>query len=219
MVAEVEHQQVERRPAARYRVAVGVVVLVIAVAFVGQRRVRIVENGDNLVVVLKGVEETQHGEHQGVGQRVQQHCFDTPQRQQRQYAETHRQHQRRPGPLGLVRVADERRQHQDRVHHVIHRRHIGPLQGEHQFLGARVRLEPGPVVKGDGVGVIHVMAHVLVTQILVGAIAAPGEPVECPSQTGVVFHLLEQRVVGAVVHQVGGDHHGVATGQHAQGGQ
>jgi len=52
--------------------------------------------------------------------------------------------------------------------------------------------------------------------LLEALVAGPGDPVEQAPQPGVVGLVGEDRIVGALVHQVGGDDHGVGQQRHGQ---
>ena len=63
------------------------------------------------------------------------------------------------------------------------------------------------------------VAHVFVTEVFVGAVAAASEPVQRLAKAGVVLGFLEQSIMSAVMYQVGGDDHPMAAGQDADNGQ
>ena len=81
--------------------------------------------------------------------------------------------------------------------------------------------EIGPIVEPYEVGVLDMVTHMLRAQLSVGSIAPSRKPVQPVSRQGIMVRRLEQRVVRAVVDQVGGDDHAVRqrdTTDHHQNG-
>jgi hypothetical protein len=94
---------------------------------------------------------------------------------------------------------------------------VEPFQQLDQLRQPRVPRDESFVHEPDRVVVIHVVAEVLVADVLEGAVGGAADPVQEPAEPRIGVVAAEHGVVAALVDQVGADRHRVAQQQHGAG--
>ena len=215
VIAEIEREQVESRPARRDHVGVGVGLLVDAVTPVhGHRLGRL--NEELIKRVVKGVEKIEHMQQQRISHCVQQQRLERPRAQARQQGAPDQQHGRRTWQVPALGRDEERPGDDLPVHEDLGGRDVGPFERAQHAFERGAALHQALEIKAGDIGAVAVMADVHVADALERGVARPGDEAHPFTDAAVGCRRGKQRVVRRLVHQIGGQHHGVHAQQHAQ---
>ncbi len=162
------------------------------------------------VVMLHAVLETQNMHHDQVGCHVQ-HCHLRVVIQQREENTTANQnHQNVSRQLVAALRNDECGEHRDEVHEQIVRGYVEPLEKFYQFHQPGMAIKEFLVHKPDRIVIVHVMAKMLVPNVLEGAVGSPANPVQKTAQARIGIVTGKHRIVAAFVDHVSRNRHGMA---------
>ena len=215
VVAEIQGQQIEPWMPDRDHVGIGVGLFVTALAL--DARQRLVRRHEELIVgVMERIEEIQHVQEQQRGKPVEREGLRRPPRQGREQGAAHQQHGNRASQVGPLRHHEEWPYHDLCVHQQLTGRHVRPLEDLQCVEQGGMAPQQPQVIETREVRALDVVADVHVPNSLEGCVAGSGDETHGFARAPIGAGRRKQGLVRSLMHEVGGQDHGVHTQQDSQ---